>query len=403
MVIASGFFVWLISWGLHGSFGVFYKPLLDEFGWNRGDAVFAYSLVAIVQAFLAIVMGVLTDRLGPRVVVTVFGSCLGISYILISRIDALWQFQVFYAMSAIGLSTATIPIMATISRWFIKRRRLMTGMVQTGAGFGGFIFAPTAGWLILNYGWRPAYFILGVVALGGIIISGLIIKRDPRDVGQFPDGERDEITQASRGKNTGVQVEGFSLSRAMRTRQFWLAAGVYFSFGFCRSTYLPHIAAHVQDLGFSLTDGARVVAILTVSSVFGRLGMGWLNSRSAFMLSYAMTALSLVWVLMTSDLWGVYLFAVVFGFAWGAQAVLRFTVVAETFGLVSVGLIMGALGFAEASASAFGSYFAGFMFDLTGGYQAAFIAGIVFSVTGVILTSLLRPMVAGGGPHPSSV
>jgi MFS family permease len=109
------------------------------------------------------------------------------------------------------------------------------------------------------------------------------------------------------------------------------------------------------------------------------------------MMSYAATTISLLWVLMTKELWGLYLFASIFGFGWGAQAVLRFSATAEAFGLGSLGLIMGMLGLGEALAAALGSYYAGLIFDIVGHYRPAFWMGIVLSLLGIILAGLLKP------------
>ena len=392
VIVTASFFVWMVAWGISQSFGVFFKPLLAEFGWGRAETVLAVSLSSIIQALLAIIMGLLTDRLGPRLVVAGFGSCLGIAFLLMSHVNSLWQFYLYYALAAIGFSTASTPIMATAARWFIKKRTLMTGIVQAGVGIGGFIFAPFTGWLILNYGWRNGYTVLGIISLVCIIAAGLVIRRDPRDMGQLPDGASETTAPTEPKHKVSTQATGFSLREALSANQFWIIAGLFFSFGFCRSTFLPHIAAHVQDLGFSLADGANVVAILTVSSILGRLWMGWLSNRTAFMISFGVTTLALVWGLITGDLWGLYLFAVIFGFGWGAQAVLRFTTTAETFGLASVGLIMGVFVFAEAGASAFGSYFGGYVFDAFGSYQLAFYVGIALSIAGIILAWQLKPI-----------
>jgi len=398
VITAAGFGVWLIGWGTHGTFGVFFKPVLTEFGWSRAETSLAYSLAFIVQATLAITMGWLTDKLGPRIVVTVFGVFLGICYLLMSQVNTIWQFQINYALvGAIGLSALNVPVMATIARWFIKRRGLMTGIVQAGVGIGGLIFAPLAGWLILTYGWRSSYIILGITTLAGIIISGLFLRRDPRDIGQLADGMSEVTASGVNKQSPSLQGAGLSLREAIRTSQFWMIAGLYFSFGLCRSTFLVHIAAHVQDAGFSLADGANVLAVIYASSIIGRIGMGRvadvIGNRPTFVISYAATTAILIWGLVTEDLWGFYLFALVFGFGWGAQAVLRFAVTSEAFGLVSLGLVMGVLGLAAAGAATFGSYFAGYIFDVVGNYQPAFWMGIAISIMGIILAWLLKPAI----------
>jgi MFS family permease len=396
IVTAAGFCIWLIGWGSYTpSFSVFYKPLLAEFGWTRAEAALAYALSFIVQAVLAIIMGWLTDKLGPRIVVTVFGSFLGLCYLLMSQINALWQFQLNYALvGSFGLSTLTVPVMATVARWFVKKRGLMTGIVQAGMGIGGLIFSPFAGWLIITYGWRHAYVVFGIIALTAIIIAGLFLKRDPHDIGQLPDGVLEEPPERKH-HHPHSPAARFSLRGALSTSQFWMVAGLYCSFGFCRSTFTAHIAAHVQDVGFSLIDGANVLAILTGSSIIGRIGIGRLadmiGNRAAFMIGFAITTAILMWGLVADELWELYLFGAVFGFGWGAQAVLRFTITSEIFGVTSLGLVMGIFTFAASGAASFGSYFAGYIFDVVGNYQFAFGMGIALSIMGIILAWLLKP------------
>jgi MFS family permease len=393
VIVAAGFFIWLIAWGTQNSYAVFFTPLSDEFGWSHAETVLAYSTLSIVLAFSGIFMGWLTDRLGPRKVVTIFGSFLGIAYLLMSHMNNLWQFEVYYALfAAIGLSTATIPIMATIARWFTQKRGLMSAIVQTGTGLGGFILAPFSGWLIISYGWRLAYTVIGVIALVIFIIAGLTLKRNPSAKEQLKNEVSETSSSTVKKQNTGTIGKGISLREAMHTSQFWIVAGVFFSFGFCRSGFIPHLASHAQELGFSLTDGAQVVAILTISSIAGRFWLGRMGSKKAFIISFAVTTVSLIWALFTADLWGLYLFSVIFGIGWGAQAVLRFTISADTFGLASIGLIMGVLVFPEAIAAAIGSYLSGYLFDITGSYQLAFGVGIPISIAGIILAATLKPI-----------
>jgi MFS family permease len=376
---------------------VFFKPLLAEFGWSRAETSLAYSLSFLVQAGLGIVMGWLTDRFGPRIVMTVLGSCLGVSYLLMSQVSNLRQFQINYALvGGIGISTLSVPVMVTVARWFIKKRGLMLGVVQAGNGVGGFIFPPLAGWLILTYGWRSAYAILGIITLAGMMIAGFFLKRDPREMGQLPDGESLSMPLPEKYSNPGSKEAGVSLREAIRTRQFWMIAGIYCSFGFCRSTFLAHIPAHVQDLGFSLADGANILAVITGSSMFSRIGMGRvadrIGNRKAFMISFAVTTISLLWGLAAHELWALYLFSFAFGVGWGNQAVLRFSLTSEVFGIASLGLVMGIMGVAESVAATFGSYWAGYIFDVLGSYQLVFWLGVGISSMGILLAWLLRPV-----------
>jgi len=402
VITAAGFFIWLIGWGsFTPSFSVFLKPLIAEFGWSRADASLAYSLSFLSQAGFAVIMGWLTDRLGPRLVITLLGSCLGLCYLLLSQVTALWQFQAIYALlGGLGMSTLSVPVMVTVSRWFVKKRAFTIGIVQAGMGIGGLIFPPLAGYLILAYGWRDAYIVYGLINLVGIFVAGCALRRDPSVMGEVPDG-RENLGEASHGQAAGVRPASLSLRKAFCASQFWIIAGLYAVFGFCRSTYVSHVPAHVQDLGFSLVDGANVLAVVWGASMFGRVGMGRiadrLGNRQTFIVSFLMTTASLFLVLVGKELWIIYLFALIFGVAWGNQAVLRFSVASEVFGVASLGLIVGILGVAESCAATVGSYIAGYIFDITGTYASAFWMGIVLSAGAAVLAGLLKPGAAKAG------
>ncbi|MDP2917267.1 MAG: MFS transporter [Dehalococcoidia bacterium] len=397
IIIAAGFWIWLIGYGTTATFSVFLKPMLAEFGWSRGETALALSMAVIVQAFLAIAMGWLTDKLGPRLVLMTFGSLLGIGYLLISVVQALWQFQLDFAiLIAIGLSTLSVPGMATISRWFTRRRALMIGIVQAGGGIGGLIYAPFVGWLISVNGWRFGYLVMGAITLVGILVAGSFLRRDPAYGQKVPYVATDVIPYEIKTQEPDAQTRGLSLKQAIRTSQFWMLAAMNLTLGFCRTTFLAHTAAYVQDLGFSLASGANVVAVIMASTVIGRVGMGRVGDRignkRAYIIGFVATLVSLIWLMIARDLWGLYLFALAFGFGWGAQSVLRFALASEAFGLASVGLVFGSLTFAEAIAGSLGSYFAGYIYDSVGSYEPVFGIGIALSIMGIILAWRLKPI-----------
>ncbi len=406
VVAAAGFIAWFIGWGSYSTcFGLFFKPLVTEFQWTRADTSFAFSVSLLVQATLGIATGWLTDRLGPRIVVTVFGSFLGWSLLLISQVHALWQLVIAYAIvGGIGASVLNIPIMATVSRWFVKRRGLMTGLVQSGAGLGGFFLAPFTGRLIIRYGWRNASNMLGIMTLTLIVLAGLLLIRDPGDAGQVADGIQTGRKKTAKSQREKDKSSGSPFRVFMSPAPFWVIAGIYASFGYFRSTFTTHTAAHVQDMGFSLSDGANVLALISASSIVGRIGMGRaadkIGNRPALMISFMVTTLIIGWLLTARSLWALYLFAAVYGFGWGALAVLRFAITAEVFGLASVGFIMGTLGFSESLIAAFGSYFGGFVFDLSGNYDQAFLICMAISFTGVFLSWRLKPNQFPGRQRP---
>jgi MFS family permease len=389
IIVIAGFAVWFFGFGAN-SFGVFFKPLVDEFGWSRADTSLASSLNMIVAAAVTIGTGWLTDRFGPRLVVSLLGPLIGVCFLIMPHITTLWQFYLNYSLlGSFGSAVLIVPLMITVSHWFIKRRGLMIGLVQAGS-IGGSLFAPFNAWLIINYGWRTAYTVLGIIVFLGLLVSGLFLLRDPGDIGQWPDNSTQNSPSASRKP----KVTGLSLMQAIRTSQYWVITLLFFSFGFCRDAFFVHTAPHVQDLGFSLTDAGNIMSCLIAFSLIGRIGMGHLSdtigNKRALLMSEVTTTIALILGLLMQDLWGLYLYAAAFGFGWGAQAVNRFSISAEAFGLASAGLLLGSMQAAESIAGAFGTYIAGYTYDITGNYRLVFILGIVISLFSLVVAPALQ-------------
>jgi predicted MFS family arabinose efflux permease len=228
--------------------------------------------------------------------------------------------------------------------------------------------------------------------LFGLVIAGLFVRTDPAELGERREGETDGGEEE---KNTSRQKAPPRLREVLLHSPFWMLVGIFGSFGFCRVTFLAHIAAHTQDLGFTLSDGAFITALIGGASILGRLGTGGISDRlgnkASLAVSFAVTTASILWVMIAGRLWMLYLFALAFGLTWGSQAVLRFTTSTEVFGLSSLGFILGLLSFMECMCGMLGSYMGGYLFDLFGTYQPAFWLTAALAAFGCILSCLLKP------------
>ncbi len=229
IVVAVALCIMTISFGTRFSFGIFFSPVLTEFGWTRAMTSGAFSLSMIMEGLLGIVMGGLNDRLGPRIVLTFCAVFLGLGYILMSQVSAIWHLYLFYGLIVgIGMSGFWVPLMSTISRWFVKRRSVMTGAVAAGTGIGTLIGAPVASRLISAYDWRLSFIILGGAILVIIISAAQFMRRDPASTGQVAYGK-----DKTGGWHLKLETGEFSLREAANTRQFWLVFVIFITYGFC--------------------------------------------------------------------------------------------------------------------------------------------------------------------------
>ena len=241
-----------VTWGSFYSFGIFFKPVLAEFGWSRAAISMGYSLGFMVSGIFAIFAGRLSDRFGPRVVMTTCGFLVAAGYLLTSQIDAIWQLYLFYGIVGIGSSGAYVPSISAITRWFVKRRGVMTGIAMAGIGLGTMIMSPLSNWLISNYGWRTSYVIVGIIAFVTITVAAQFIKRDPAKMGMKPYGE-DVTGQRSLNLETG----GFSLRKAISTKQFWMLWTMFAFAEYSVHNINVHIIPHTTDLAILAASAAN--------------------------------------------------------------------------------------------------------------------------------------------------
>ena len=394
VVVVAALCITLAVWGAYFAFGVFFKPMIAEFGWSRAMISGAFSVSMITQSVLGVVMGGLTDRLGSRIVMTLCGSLLALGYFLMSKVNSAWQlYMVYGVIIGIGMSGSFIPLTSTVARWFIKRRGIMTGIVLSGSGIGGLIAPPLATRLISTYHWRVSYLIMAVVILIFVTLSAHFLRRDPTQMGQAPYGE------SRREQTLAMCPWGFSLKEAVCQRQFYIVFAMFFCFGFNMFALMVHLVPHVSGVGFSAITAANILAVIGGLMIAGRLVLGSagdrLGNRPIFLIGFILLSADIMWLVSAKEIWTFYLCAAVFGFANGGMGTSESPLVAELFGLNSHGLILAITGGGFTIGAAVGPFVAGYLFDIAGNYRLAFLICAAISILGLILTILLTPVRSG--------
>lgn len=396
VIVTAAFVIQVIAWGINNSFGVFFNPLLAEFGWLRATVSGAASLSFLVHGFVSIFMGGLNDRFGPRMIMSGCGVILGMGYVLMATVSAVWQlYLLFGVVVGVGLSGMDVLLLSTIARWFTKKRGTMSGIIKVGTGVGMVIMPLFMNWLIISYGWRSSFAVLGVMILVFILTLGQFLVRDPAKKGQLPDHEPEPAI----GRQESVE-QGLVLQEAVQTRQFWTVCAVYFIILVCVYTILMHIVQHAIDLGISASDAAAILAMIGGASIGGRLlvGMGSdrIGNRRALLICLSLLFAGLMWLHAAKTLWMFYVFAAVHGFAHGGFFALSSPLVAGLFGIRSHGVIFGFVIFSSTIGGAIGPVLAGHIFDVSGSYQLIFHILASLSLAGVILTATLQRAKKGG-------
>ena len=395
-VLAACVVISLMTTGVQTCFGVFLKPLQDDFGWTRAAVSLVPSINLLVTCLCFPIAGWFSDTHGPKAIVALGGLSVGLGMVLASRISAPWQLYVYYGvMVGIGVGCASTPATATVTRWFERRRGLALGIVQTGTALGTMALAPLAGYLVSAHGWRTAFLVIGLLA-GAVVIAALVLRKQPP--GGLPPNER--AAGSPEAGEASFPDTGLSLGEALRTRAFWLMFLLYaLGYGTLVMT-TGHLVACAEDAGIAGGTAASFLSALGAGNIVGFIGGGMaadrLGRKRVMIVSLVVQAALLVWLINAGSAWMFYVFAALWGVTVGGWAPLMPVVAGELFGLRRIGSIVGAMGWTYGVGGSIGLAFGGYVFTATDSYTAAFAVGAGALVLSAVIVPLLKPPKADG-------
>ena len=255
--------------------------------------------------------------------------------------------------------------------------------------------APFATYLISNFGWRISFMVMGLIALFFVISLSMLLKKDPYEIGALPDGVKPNADKVEiKGKQDNTQPTDFSLLQAARTSNFWFLGIIWLLFSLCLHLVLTHIVPHAIDMDISAMEAAAILSLIGGTSIAGRVLMGRVSDsigrKTAAIICSLLQVGAMVWLIWSQELWMLYLFAIVYGFAYGGLSPPVTALISDTFGLRSIGVIFGVLEICFGIGAAIGPAIGGLIFDVRNNYFIAFLIGAVAMLIVTLLIALIR-------------
>ncbi|WP_458098490.1 MFS transporter [Roseomonas sp. WA12] len=354
--------------------------LQAEFGVSRGAASFAYTLTMLGSGVGGILMGKLSDRLGPMRPLLGATVVLACGYVLAGLSPSFTAFTLAQGLliGMLGSSAVFGPLMAEASLWFRRRRGIAVAIAASGNYLAGAVWPPILSWLISAHGWRTAHLIVGATCL--VLMLPLSLMMRARAPG-FQGGASPQVSD-------GVRPLG--LSRGGLT--FILAAA---GIACCVAMAMPqvHIVAYCGDLGYGVARGAEMLSVMLACGIVSRLGSGFIADRigglRTLLLGSALQGSALSLFLFFDGLASLFVLSALFGLVQGGIVPSYAVIVRETFPASEAGMRVGIVLMATLAGMALGGWLSGVIFDATGSYAAAFLNGIAWNMANVLIITTL--------------
>jgi len=388
VVAIAGAFLLLFGANLQYTFGVFVKPLINKFGWSRAAISGCVSARSITSGLISPMVGILTDRYGPRKIIPVGVFIVGLSYLLASRITSIWQLYLFLSvLTGIGVSTLLVPAIATAIRWFGSKSAMAIGIVMTGFSLAQMVVPPIATYLILRYSLEICFITLGVAAwVFGLGIS-YFIKSAPQ-VGPEKD--------TSKASEVLTEIENeYTISEALRSTSLWSMFAVNVVAAACYQMVVVHVVASAIDVGITPEAAAIILTLSGITSALGRVLFGALagkfGNRLVVVLCLGIQVPALFFLAGAKDLQVFYIVALVYGLGYGGLMPIIPTLAGSFFGTKAIGSVFSLLNTSYQVGVATGPFLAGYIFDVTGSYYMAFLSATIAMGATFLLSLILKP------------
>jgi len=398
VVVGVGIVVSCIGVGAMLSLSVFLQPISEAMGWSRTGVSTAALINWLGMGVGSLMWGALSDRFGTRAVVLAGGALLGVGLVTASQASTLGQFQILFG-AIVGLAAGSFytPLTATTTRWFTRNRSLAVALVSAGVGLGSTTVAPLARWIITNYDWRVAMFVIGDIAWL-VIIPLAFLVREP---------SAPAIAVASTA-TTGADGPEMTVSQALRTPQFAALALTYFACCATHSGPIFHMVTYAIDHGVTAMAAATVLSVAGLASLGGKIVCGLIADRvgakRTLVVGLAVQAVAASLYVFTRDLPSFYALALLFGFAYGGVMPLYAILVREYFGARIMGTTFGAVAFVSTLGMSLGPWAGGWLYDTFGSYVWLYLGSFGVGVGAVAIALTFRPPrpVPAGVPSPST-
>ena len=381
------------------AFGVFVKPLEDEFGWTRGELSFAVTMTNFAVVIASPCLGLIIDKFGVRRVLIPSVILMGLTVASMTLLSAnLWHFYLLYFLiPLLGAGTLPQSYSRVLIAWFSRRRGIALGISLAGFGVGAMLVPVFAQMMIENHGWRLAYagFAAAIFALA-LPMAVFVLKESPAEMGLKPDGDPPENTSMD---DDPVPVDaaaaGLSCPQAARTHSFWLILVSFMLVGIGITSILAHLVPMLIDRGVTPAGAALCMSSLALGLIAGRVLAGYLMDYffAPYVAACFLLGLLAGIVILATGTAGALVFvaAVCVGMATGSEISEIAYICSRYFGPRAFGLIYGLMFAAFQLGSMIGAPLMGLYYDRAGNYIGALwvVAGIV--VIGTILIALLGP------------
>ncbi|MDE3076641.1 MAG: MFS transporter, partial [Chloroflexota bacterium] len=277
IVTAVTFITLLATAGVRATPSILILPLEHEFGWTRITVSTAVSINLLLYGLCGPFAASLMNRFGVRRIMVISLLALGAAQAAMTGMRHPWQLNLLWGVVVAFAAGATAVVLAAViaSRWFLKGRGLVLGILTSANAVGQMVFLPPLAVLAGAAGWRAVSLLMGGVAIVIVVPVVAFMRNAPEDVGQRRYGSD---ATAAPGPEAPALGAVRALALCVRAGDFWFLS---FSYFICGATTLGLIGTHFipasVEHGIPEVAAASILGVMAIFNVIGTTASGFLS------------------------------------------------------------------------------------------------------------------------------
>ena len=387
LILGAGFLILFFSGGSRFAFGLMLKPMSEDLEVSRSTLSLAVTMFMVVSAVAMPFVGRLVDRWSLRGTIAIGVVIAALGLALMGQVQYSWQvFAVYGVVYALGNSgTSIAPVVVMVSQWFIERRGVATSIVVSGNGIGQLFIVAALASLLVAMGWRSSYLILAIANVAILLpLTLLVVRAAPPASHEAGQHETD----------AEPAPQPLTLRQALASRPFMLLIGIYSICGFQDFFVATHIVAFAQDQGVGDVLAGNLLAWMGIMGLLGVLVAGVMADALGASRPTAMCFLMRIGIfaliLPLQSTPAILAFGLLYGFTFFITAPLTVVFLGNIYGPLRLGTLTGTVSMIHQITGGLGALAGGWIYDLTGSYNAAFVLMLALSLAATALTLAVR-------------
>lgn len=399
-VIAALFFASFLAIGSRQGFGVFVKTWEEDWGVSTAAISLAAAIGWLMNGLSQPLVGFLTDKYGGRPVLVVSLAVMASATVAVASISNVFGLIVLYgfviSFASGGISPATTGVV--VARWFDRKRGTAMSILIAGGSVGGLIVVPFLSYVLIEYGWRTAWVLIGALALGlGIPLLLLVVRSKPSDMGLHIDGEEPGVSDDGETEISVRPVGPKFVEQwkdALNSKPIWQLSFAYFVCGITTASISVHFVRWAISEDISTGTAALAFGALSAINALGVLVIGTLSDRwqrkNLLGAVYLIRGLAFISLLVVPGPQAIWAFAVIGGMSWLATVPLTASLTADVYGVRNLGTLFGLANMSHQLGGAGAVLLFGWAFTRLGSYDIPFAIGAATLIAAGIVSLSIR-------------